>query len=93
MIEQLETELREALARRAAEVPADASARLRGLDYHPRSHRLRPPVAVGALAGAAGAAAVVGSLVGLGAGASSGLISGPVSSSGSGGSVTSAGGK
>ena len=49
MIEQLESDLRDALARRASELPADATARLRGLDYHPRTHRLRPPVAVGAL--------------------------------------------
>lgn len=70
MTDQLETDLREALTRRAADVPADATARLRALDYHPRAHRLRPPVAVGALAGAAGAVAVVGSIVGLGARAS-----------------------
>jgi hypothetical protein len=71
MIEQLEADLRDALARRAAEVQHQAGARLGRIDYRPRAHRVRTPVAFGALAGASGAAAVVASVVGLGAGASS----------------------
>jgi hypothetical protein len=67
MIEQLESELREVFAARAAEVPAGAGARLRRVDYRPRARTWRPPVALGALAAAA-AAAVVISIVGLGAG-------------------------
>jgi hypothetical protein len=69
MTDQLETELREALQARAAQVPAHAGERLKRHDYHPRTRRLRPPVAIGAVAtgAAAGAAAVV---ISLGAGAS-----------------------
>jgi hypothetical protein len=54
MIDELESDLRNALARRAAEVPTDAAARLRALDYHPRTRRVRPRLALGALAGSAG---------------------------------------
>ena len=71
MTEQLETDLREALANRASQIPAGTAARLHQIDYHPRSRRIRPPIAFGvSLAGAAGTAAVVASVVGLGAGAS-----------------------
>jgi hypothetical protein len=69
MIEQLESDLREALQRRAAEVPVDARSRLRALDYHPRTIGIGPRFAFGAFTGAAGTAAVVISIVGLGAGA------------------------
>jgi hypothetical protein len=85
MIDQLETDLRAALAHRASEIPAGAGARLRQIDYHPRSRRVRPPVAFGALAGTAGTVAVVASVVGLGAGASSafaGWTASPTSASG-----------
>lgn len=71
MTRQLEADLRAALAQHASEVPPGAGERLRQVDYHPRSRRMRPPIAVGALAGAAGTAAVAASVVGLGAGASS----------------------
>jgi hypothetical protein len=64
MTEQLESQLRQALAARAAELPRGSSARLRQLDYHPRTRSVRPPVAAGVLV-AAGAAATV-ALVGLG---------------------------
>jgi hypothetical protein len=69
MTDQLETDLREALRARAAQVPESAAVRLTRQDYHPRTHRLRPPLAIGALAtgAAAGTAAVV---ISLGAGAS-----------------------
>jgi hypothetical protein len=57
----LETELRAALHERASRVPA--ATHLTQIDYHPRTRRLRPPVAIGGgLAGAAGTAAVVLSL-------------------------------
>jgi hypothetical protein len=57
MTHQLENDLRDVLAERAAEIPASAGERLRARDYRPRTRQLRPPVAVGALA-AAGAATV-----------------------------------
>jgi hypothetical protein len=68
MTNHLETDLREALQAGAAQVPASAAERLTRHDYHPRTRRLRPPVAIGALAtgAAAGTAAVV---ISLGAGA------------------------
>jgi hypothetical protein len=69
MTEQLEADLRQALSERAAAVPADALQRLRRTDYKPRAHRVRPPVAFGALAGGAAAAAAVVAIVGLGASA------------------------
>ncbi len=69
MTEQLEAELRATLQERAAQVPAAKVARLRHLDYHPRTRVIRPPIAVGALAGAGATAAAV-ALVTLGAGAS-----------------------
>ena len=59
MTEQLETDLRVALRERAAGVPAATIARLTHLDYHPRTRRLRPPLAIGAVASAAGAAGAV----------------------------------
>ncbi|MBV9464991.1 MAG: hypothetical protein JO206_07620 [Solirubrobacterales bacterium] len=71
MTQQLEAELRELLARRAADVPAHASDRLSRIDYRPRTGRIKKPVALGAFAGSGGAAAAVVALVGLGAGASS----------------------
>lgn len=70
MIDQLEADLRDALTQRAAEVPVDAAARLSRLDYRPRSYGMRPPVAVGAVAGMAGAAAAAIWIASLGAGAS-----------------------
>jgi hypothetical protein len=67
MTEQLESDVREALAARADELSPGAAARLRRLDYRPRTRSLRPPVALGAVtaAGVAGAAFWV---AGLGAG-------------------------
>jgi hypothetical protein len=69
MTEQLEADLRQALSERAAAVPAEAFGRLRRTDYRPRAHRVRPPVAFGALAGGAAAAAAAVAIVGLGASA------------------------
>ncbi len=60
MTEQLESELRAALRERAAQVPAASIARLSHVDYYPRTRRLRPPLAIGALASAAGAAGARG---------------------------------
>jgi hypothetical protein len=69
MIDQLESDLRSALHERAAQVPAASAARLTRLDYRPRTRVLKPPVAIGALAGAAGTAGAVVALVSLGTGA------------------------
>ncbi len=71
MTEQLEADLRAALRERAADVPAAPIARLTHRDYHPRTRRLRRPVAIGALASAAGTAGAVAVVVSLTAGASS----------------------
>jgi len=70
MTGQLETELRAALRERAAQIPTASIARLTHLDYHPRTRRLRPPVAIGALATAAGTAGAVAVVISLSAGAS-----------------------
>jgi hypothetical protein len=70
MTEQLESELRAALRERAAQVPAASIARLTHVDYHPRTRRLRPPLAIGALASAAGAAGAAAIVISLTAGAS-----------------------
>lgn len=60
---QLETDLRAALHASAARI--HASADLLATDYRPRTHRIRPPMAIGAgLAIAAGAIAAVLSLAG-----------------------------
>jgi len=51
--QQLESDLREAFSLHASDIPGDAGARLRGIDYRPRSSRISSRVTVGALAGAA----------------------------------------
>jgi hypothetical protein len=66
MIDHLESDLRAALKTRAGEVPAAAVMRVRGAGYDPRTHRIRPPVAIGALAAGAGAAGLATALVSLG---------------------------
>jgi hypothetical protein len=71
MNNQLESDLREALRARAAEVPAAAAVRLTRLDYGPRTRRVRPPVAIGAVASAAAAAGTLAAIISLGAGTSS----------------------
>jgi hypothetical protein len=53
MTEQLEADLIEAFSLRASAIPADISARVSEVDYHPRTRRLSPRLTVGALAGAA----------------------------------------
>ena len=58
------------LRERAAEVPAASVARLVHHDYHPRTRRIRPPLAIGALASAAGTAGAVAVVISLSAGAS-----------------------
>ena len=62
---QLETELREALSARADELPPDAGARLRRIDYHARSRRIRPQLALGAVIGTAGGAGAIAAAVAL----------------------------
>jgi hypothetical protein len=69
MTDQLETDLRAALAARAADVPDAAGERLRAHDYRPRTRTVRPPVAAGALVAAAATVAAV-SFVDLGTGTS-----------------------
>jgi hypothetical protein len=59
MIDQIENPLREALRQHASQIPDAAIARLRSVEYHPRSARWRTPVGVGAGAGAAATAATV----------------------------------
>jgi hypothetical protein len=61
----LETQLRDALAARAEDIPRASAERLCAHDYRPRTRDLRPPVAAGALLTAAAAAATV-ALVDLG---------------------------
>ncbi|HSC01953.1 MAG TPA: hypothetical protein VLC49_01505 [Solirubrobacteraceae bacterium] len=70
MNDQLESDLREALRARAAQVPAAVAVRLAHLDYRPRTRRLRPPVAIGAVASTAAAAGILAVIISLGAGAS-----------------------
>jgi len=70
MTDQLETRLREVFAERAADVPVSSATRLRGIDYHPRTRRLRSPVAISAV-GVAGTAGAVAAVISLTAGASS----------------------
>lgn len=61
----IETQLRDALAARAQDIPRASAERLSAHDYRPRTRDLRPPVAAGALLTAAAAAATV-ALVDLG---------------------------
>jgi hypothetical protein len=68
MSDQFEHNLREALADRAALVPRGASARLRAVDYHPRSRSLPSRAVLGAL-GLSGAAAAAGAAILLGSSA------------------------
>jgi hypothetical protein len=68
MSDLLEHHLREALADRAALIPREASARLRAVDYHPRSRSLLSRPALGAL-GLSGAAAAAGAAIVLGSSA------------------------
>jgi hypothetical protein len=68
MSDLLEHDLRDALADRAARAPREASARLRTVDYHPRSRWPRSRPALGALA-LSGAAAAVSAAILLGSGA------------------------
>jgi hypothetical protein len=65
MTQTLESQLRDALAARAQEIPSAPGERLRAHDYRPRTRDLRPPVAAGALL-TAGAAATAVLVVGLG---------------------------
>jgi hypothetical protein len=71
MSDLLEDNLREALADRAARVTPAASARLRAIDYHPRTRSLGSRRTVGALGalGLSGAAAVAGAAILLGSNA------------------------
>ena len=63
MTTALEEELGAALAARAASLPPDAAARVRGIDYRPRRHRRVVPLSLGA--GAVAGAATVGTVFGV----------------------------
>lgn len=65
---QFEDDLRKALGECATEVPEDLAARLRRIDYRPRSRRLGAALTAGGVLCAAAMAGVVVSIVGLGAG-------------------------
>ncbi len=71
MSDLLEDDLREVLADRAARITPEASARLRAVDYRPRSRRLASRRAVSALGalGLSGAAAAAGAAILLGSSA------------------------
>ena len=68
MSDLLEHDLRDAYADRAARMTPGASARLRAVDYHPRSRRLASRRLLGGL-GLSGAAAIAGAAVLLGSSA------------------------
>ncbi|HEV7942696.1 MAG TPA: hypothetical protein VGP17_07845 [Solirubrobacteraceae bacterium] len=68
MNDQLEEDLRNALGQHAAEVPDAVAARLRQIDYRPRSPRLGVALTVGGAASVAAAAGAIVSVIGLGAG-------------------------
>jgi hypothetical protein len=68
MTDQLEAQIRDALAQRAAAIPPQ-SERLLSTDYKPRSSRLRMTTALGPLAAVAGVG-VTAAIIGLGDGAS-----------------------
>ena len=51
MTQQLETDLVRAFSLRSSGVPDDVGARLREIDYHPRTSRIPPRVTLGSLAG------------------------------------------
>ncbi len=81
---ELEAELSEAFAARAARVPVVAASRLRSIDYRPRERGLRAPatVSAGVLAGAAAAGTVLAVALGGGAPAYAGWSATPTSGSG-----------
>ncbi|MGD0392971.1 MAG: hypothetical protein ABSC41_10040 [Acidimicrobiales bacterium] len=66
MMNQLESDLNEALSRQASRLPAEAGVRLRHVDYHPRTSRISPRLTVGSLAGVAASTGVIVSVVVLG---------------------------
>jgi hypothetical protein len=66
MNDQLEADVRDIFALRAAAVPADAAHRVCSMDFHPRAGRVSPRLKVGSLAGLAAATGTVVSVVVLG---------------------------
>lgn len=68
---QLEDDLRKALAEGAPAVPVDVAARLRRVDYRPRTPRLGVALAAGGAVGVAATAGVIISIIGLGTGTQS----------------------
>jgi hypothetical protein len=68
MTDQLEADLRAALTKHTNDLPPDASARLREIDYRPRSPRIRTALMLSGTTSVVLAAAVVLSIVGIGTG-------------------------
>jgi hypothetical protein len=66
MIDQIEDPVRDALRLATLAIPDEAGARLRAVEYHPKSARWATPAGLGAGAGAAATAATVVSVVVLG---------------------------
>ena len=66
MNDQLESELREGFAGRAALVPEDSSVRLRAINFRPRTSRFSARLTVGSLTGVAAATGAIVSVVVLG---------------------------
>jgi hypothetical protein len=91
MTSDIESELRSAFARRAAQVPATAVTRLCATDFRPRTSRLRPPLTVGVVSGVA-AAGTVATMVVLGGAqpAFAGWSATPTSAAGAGGTTVGA---
>jgi hypothetical protein len=69
MTDQLEQQLRDTFAREAERLPAAAGARLRHAEYHPRTRRVEPRIAIGAVGGTAIMAGAAAAIVSLGASA------------------------
>jgi hypothetical protein len=66
MNDQLEADLREGFAGRAAQVPMDSALRLRAIDFRPRSSRFSTRLTVGSVTGVAAATGAIVSVVILG---------------------------
>jgi hypothetical protein len=67
MTDQLEADLRDVFAARAAQLPEESAMRLRTITFHPRTRRLSPKWMVGSLSGLAAGTGAIVSVVVLGA--------------------------
>jgi hypothetical protein len=66
MNQQLESDVHDAFSAFASGIPAEASQRLRGIDYRPRTARLSPRLTAGVMIGAAATTTTIVSVVVLG---------------------------